>query len=423
MSGINASFNKKNARLTPSKSSEAIPSVQPLQVTTTALAGTATVPSTNHKHQTNLDIPPKDQEASTCSAPPSLSSASRTRKPGSFHRHQFIKSPLFQQADKAACVSPGLSPMTLAVIPPTVVDTSIPSLPPPVQDGPSEAIAALQDAANGSVKVKSISNLLGDGTKPSSATIDFHSSDSLMFSTQTATCNTIVPSSTASVATASASSLAISSNAASQLELSMISDSRMFESSFFSAVMFVQWSNVVGPKVKKVWSGDTLDDQLLITIARQVLNGEMGRALADSIEPKWLVLHRQGLVCTSFLFQDPVASSMAALVMVVPVRYLRNFSQYFSILSHRVPNELVAVLVRLKKACRRLNVPLSSAMDYFGHAHLYPFIRSVMDLESVCLPSDSIKVRTLYEQSLVLASTLFRHRYHIPCFPKIPNPQ
>lgn len=130
---------------------------------------------------------------------------------------------------------------------------------------------------------------------------------------------------------------------------------QLFDSCFFSAILLVQWSNVVGPKVSKAWSGEPMDARLLTTIARQVLNGEMGRTLSD-IEPKWLVLNRQGLICTAFLYQDPCSKSLCALVMVVPVRYLRNFSQYFKVLSQRVPRQLIDVLIKLRKIYRRLNI-------------------------------------------------------------------
>ncbi|CAO3617746.1 unnamed protein product [Cunninghamella blakesleeana] len=165
----------------------------------------------------------------------------------------------------------------------------------------------------------------------------------------------------------------------------------LFDSCFFSAILLIQWSNVVGPKVTKVWSGEPMDSSLLTTIARQVLNGEMGRALSK-IEPKWLVLHRQGLVCTAFLYQDPCSSSLCGLVMVVPVRYLRNFSQYFNVLSQRVPRQLIDVLMKLRKNYRKHNVSWSTALDYFANIHLFGLVKSIMNLESVSLPTEWIKI-------------------------------
>jgi len=69
------------------------------------------------------------------------------------------------------------------------------------------------------------------------------------------------------------------------------------DSSFFSAVMLIKWSNVMGPEVEKVWASD---DQAVQTkkatytgIAKQVLNGEIGRNILE-IEPKFLVLGDEG---------------------------------------------------------------------------------------------------------------------------------
>ncbi|ORZ23155.1 hypothetical protein BCR42DRAFT_130267 [Absidia repens] len=256
------------------------------------------------------------------------------------HHHHFIKSPVFNHGGEPlptsvvaeSVVSPLMSPMASATLSATVttLDTIFPGLPPPVDNGPSEAMVALYDAANESVKSKS----------------------------NRTTTDTMT---------------------------------QLFDSCFFSAILLVQWSNVVGPKVSKAWSGEPMDAQLLTTIARQVLNGEMGRTLSDT-EPKWLILHRQGLVCTAFLYQDPCSLLLCALVMVVPVRYLRNFTQYFKVLSQRVPHQLIDVLVKLRKIYRRLNISWSIALDYFANIHLFPLIQSIMDLESVSLPTEWPKV-------------------------------
>lgn len=123
--------------------------------------------------------------------------------------------------------------------------------------------------------------------------------------------------------------------------------------------MLIQWSNLVGPKVEKIWSVEPLEEKLQMMIGRQVLNGEMGRTL-KGVEPKWIVLHRQAIICTAFLFNDPTLESLCALVLVVPVRYLRNFSQYFQVLCDRIPIQLVEPLVQLRKVYKRhtvVNIP------------------------------------------------------------------
>lgn len=133
---------------------------------------------------------------------------------------------------------------------------------------------------------------------------------------------------------------------------------QLFESCFFSGVILLQWSNVVGPKTEKVWSSSdeaTLDTKMQALIGRQVLNGEMGRDI-PVVELKWIALHRQAILCAAFLYNDPTAKSLCALVFVLPVRYLRNFSSYFAIFRDRVPRMLVEPLQHLRKVCRRRNL-------------------------------------------------------------------
>ena len=156
---------------------------------------------------------------------------------------------------------------------------------------------------------------------------------------------------------------------------------QLFESCFFSAVLLLQWSNVMGPKIEKVWSsGDeetASDERLQTLIGRQVLNGEMGRSITG-VELKWITLHRQGILCASFLYNDKVSSNtsnnnnsssssscsnnsstssaLCALVFILPLRYLRNFSPYFHVLRDRVSPWLIEPLQLLRKLSRRRNI-------------------------------------------------------------------
>lgn len=129
----------------------------------------------------------------------------------------------------------------------------------------------------------------------------------------------------------------------------------LFESCFFSGVLLLQWSNVEGPKVDKVWTSkdDALNDKnMQRLIAQQILNGEMDRPIKD-IEVKWVVLHRQAVVCLAFLYND---RTLSALVFVLPDRYRRNFSPYLQVLRNRVPREFIERLVRLRKWSKRHSV-------------------------------------------------------------------
>lgn len=157
------------------------------------------------------------------------------------------------------------------------------------------------------------------------------------------------------------------------------------DSSFFSAVMLIKWSNVMGPEVEKVWTqGDQTAQSKNATyasIAKQVLNGEIGRNILE-IEPKFLVLGDEGVICTSFLFAEYQANTssksstsspsrsgssitgrqldtnkISALVFLVPLQYLRNFSNYFDVMVDRVPG-LVEKLRRLRLSVKTVSTDL-----------------------------------------------------------------
>ncbi|KAG1055613.1 hypothetical protein G6F46_004173 [Rhizopus delemar] len=98
----------------------------------------------------------------------------------------------------------------------------------------------------------------------------------------------------------------------------------IFQSSFFSSILLIQWSNVVGPKVDKVWSAEAMDEGTQMMIARQVLNGEMG---TRSVESKWILL--PSMMCTAFLFEDPTLHTLFAIVLVVPARVITSHLQTF----------------------------------------------------------------------------------------------
>ncbi|KAI7853339.1 hypothetical protein BDC45DRAFT_442274 [Circinella umbellata] len=228
-----------------------------------------------------------------------------TRRKQSHHHHRHrIKSPVFQPDGS---VSPLGSPMSSAGGGSTVVTPSInhdnvvifSELPPPIiKEGPSEAIVALQDAVNA-----------------------------------TTTSTTTIPEETKETI------------------------DQLFESCFFSAVLLLQWSNVMGPKMEKVWSSSdeetATDEKLQTLIGRQVLNGEMGRSIMG-VELKWITLHRQGILCASFLYNDKVSNSSN--IFILPLRYLRNFSPYFHVLRDRVSPWLIEPLQLLRKLSRRRHI-------------------------------------------------------------------
>ncbi|KAI8641516.1 hypothetical protein BD408DRAFT_206571 [Parasitella parasitica] len=312
----------QRTRLSKSKATASTTAIQTLEITTTAVV-TGSTSSSNDKQDLSPSITTAAEEEPTADV--------HRKQSHHHHHHHHIRSPAFEASSSMA--SPLPSPQFADNITPVSAELM---LPPPIVKGPSEAIVALQDAANATLTTSKKSMKRGPST-------------------------------------------------ASLAEL------KLFESSFFSAAMLIQWSNLVGPKVEKVWSVEPLEEKLQTMIGRQVLNGEMGRTL-KGVEPKWIVLHRQAIICTAFLFNDPTLESLCALVLVVPVRYLRNFSQYFQVLRDRIPNQLVEPLVQLRKVYKRHAISWSVALQYFKVRHLMPFVKSVMDLESVSLPIDCVKV-------------------------------
>lgn len=242
-------------------------------------------------------------------------------------------------------------------------------------------------------------------------------------STSTTSPSTAIhPAAAAAAAITTTTTAGLSKDHGSKKEKSQRTMAQLFESCFFSSVLLIQWSNVVGPKVEKIWSNEPMSDQIQSLIGRQVLNGETDRTI-QSVELKWIVLHRQGIICTAFIYHD---QSLCALVFVLPVRHLRNFSPYFRVLRDRVPESLIRPLVQLRKIYRRQNIvsyfiyisptllvilydisqSWSTALDFFACRRLAPFIRSIMKLESVSLPVDCSKVKKGIEPNGLFASYL-----------------
>ncbi|KAI9282253.1 C9orf72-like protein family-domain-containing protein [Sporodiniella umbellata] len=165
------------------------------------------------------------------------------------------------------------------------------------------------------------------------------------------------------------------------------SELEILQSSFFSHILLIQWSNVIGPKVEKVWPEEGMDENTQMMIARQVLNGELS---ATSVESKWIWF--SSMICTAFLFEDSTVNTLCAICLVVPKRYQKNFAQYLPLLQNRVPDQLVKPLVQLRKIHKREKVSWNNTLECFTINWLMPFVKSIMDLESVSLPIDCAKL-------------------------------
>ncbi|KAI8997408.1 hypothetical protein BDB01DRAFT_36516 [Pilobolus umbonatus] len=330
----------QRTRLTKSKATSSTTAIQTLEITTTAI-----VTSVNDKHtigsptdnndnttrdntkEITRDIN-KDTHVNDTDNTLDNNNTDLYRKQSHHHHRHHIRSPGFEAG--STLPSPLTSQNNEHLLPADI------SLPPPIVKGPSEAIVALQDAANDLSNKKSIKRCPPD--------------------------------------------LAL------------------FDSSFFSAALLIQWSNLMGPKVERVWSVEPLEERVQMLIGRQVLNGEMGRSIKE-VEPKWIILHKQGIICTAFLYNDPTIQSLCAFVLVVPIRYLKNFSQYFNVLCDRVPYQLVEVLIKLRMIHRKCSISWPNTLNFFTLNRLMPFVKSIMDLESVSLPAECIKTNhTILDQ-------------------------
>jgi hypothetical protein len=122
----------QRTRLTKSKATASTTALQTLEITTTAVV---TTDSSHLLDPSPADVHTEDDTHSELS-----------RKQSHHHHHHHIRSPAFEANSNIA--SPLPSPQLLESITPVSVELV---LPPPIVKGPSEAIVALQDAANGKI--------------------------------------------------------------------------------------------------------------------------------------------------------------------------------------------------------------------------------------------------------------------------------
>lgn len=109
-------------------------SLAPSPPTTTVTPTTATATTTTNNNSNNIT---EDSELNDLS-----------RKQSHHHHHHHIRSPAFEA--KSNMASPLPSPKIKDSITPVSAEIF---LPPPIVKGPSEAIVALQDAANGKMEI------------------------------------------------------------------------------------------------------------------------------------------------------------------------------------------------------------------------------------------------------------------------------
>lgn len=127
----------QRTRLTKSKATASTTAIQTLEITTTAVV-TGSTTSNND----NLDPSP-----ATTATTEEETTSDIQRKQSHHHHHHHIRSPAFEAHSNMA--SPLPSPQFAENITPVSAELM---LPPPIVKGPSEAIVALQDAANGNLQ-------------------------------------------------------------------------------------------------------------------------------------------------------------------------------------------------------------------------------------------------------------------------------
>lgn len=124
----------QRTRLTKSKATASTTAIQTLEITTTAVV---TVNNDNLTPSPPTTTTTEDSEINEMS-----------RKQSHHHHHHHIRSPAFEA--KSTLGSPLPSPQITDSLTPVSAELI---LPPPIVKGPSEAIVALQDAANGNFPV------------------------------------------------------------------------------------------------------------------------------------------------------------------------------------------------------------------------------------------------------------------------------
>lgn len=126
----------QRTRLTKSKATASTTAIQTLEITTTAV-----VTGSNSNEALDHSSPPATTSAEDESA---AASDIQRKQSHHHHHHHHIRSPAFEAHSNMA--SPLPSPQFVENTTPVSAELM---LPPPIGKGPSEAIVALQDAANG----------------------------------------------------------------------------------------------------------------------------------------------------------------------------------------------------------------------------------------------------------------------------------
>lgn len=129
----------QRTRLTKSKATASTTAIQTLEITTTAVVT-----------GNNDSLTPSPPTATTTEDSEEL-----TRKQSHHHHYHHIRSPAFEA--NSTLSSPLPSPQIADTLTPISADLV---LPPPIVKGPSEAIVALQDAANGNIFIYFFSCIL-----------------------------------------------------------------------------------------------------------------------------------------------------------------------------------------------------------------------------------------------------------------------
>lgn len=125
----------QRTRLTKSKATASTTAIQTLEITTTAVVNI-----------NNNDVLSPSPPTAAATEETELNN-DLTRKQSHHHHHHHIRSPAFE---------PNNSTLASPLSSPQVTETMTPAeliLPPPIVKGPSEAIVALQDAANGKIYI------------------------------------------------------------------------------------------------------------------------------------------------------------------------------------------------------------------------------------------------------------------------------
>ena len=138
-------------------------------------------------------------------------------------------------------------------------------------------------------------------------------------------------------------------------------------SSIIAGVLLCYWDNILGPKIRHLWTSELKDSPLqmktLNFIANHTLSGEICRDLLDpSVDSKFYVLRDKQVIVTSFVFGGMGKGDLAvhSLSVIIPYVELTLYLNWHQLCVSHVSHLVVKLRILLEKVtidlkCTKLN--------------------------------------------------------------------